>query len=144
MDEPSDVCQKRSEEYARNCEIFINTMTVIFLIPSYVISCLVINGFRKSYVSRFISNNFWKILSIGIVLTLVSVIRVEHETVPDLEQFLFGFPLPWLIHQTGSFAGPVSTWFIQWSFLYLDFVFWLLVSTVVNFIWNKYKGKKVL
>jgi len=141
LNEPRDVCEQRDLEIRRNCEIYINTMNILFLIPSYLISSVIVNGFGKSKVGKFISHHFWKILFIGIILTLISVIRSERESVPDLEQIMYGFPLPWLFHVLGGFGGPVDKWYVQWPMLLIDFIFWYIISIIFVFVWNKCRIK---
>ena len=142
LDEPQNVCEQSNKNYRRNCEMYIGTISIIFLILSYVISTIAVNIFGESKIGKFISNYFWKILVIGIVLTLISTIRAEREAVPDLEQVVHGFPLPWLIHVLGGFGDPVDEWYVQWAILLIDFIFWYVISIIIFFIWNKYKGMK--
>jgi hypothetical protein len=78
-------------------------------------------------------------LVFGILLTLVSIIRNELQSIPDLVVNKFGFPLPWLLHQTVSIAGSVDMWSIQVSNLMIDYIFWLIISIIFVFVWNKYK-----
>jgi hypothetical protein len=78
-------------------------------------------------------------LVIGILLTFTSIIRNELQSVPDLVIINLGFPLPWLLHQTVSIAGSVDIWSVQVLNLMIDFVFWLMISATIVFVWNKYK-----
>lgn len=75
----------------------------------------------------------------GVLLTMVSVIHNEFQSVPDLVITKFGFPLPWLLHQTVSIAGSVDIWYVQVLDLMMDYVFWLIISAIIVFVWNKYK-----
>jgi len=77
-------------------------------------------------------------LVFGIVLTTVSLVRYEHESVPDLAVTGYGFPLVWLSHQTTSIAGPVDVWSIQWLGLISDLLFWWVISIAIIFTWNRY------
>ena len=78
-------------------------------------------------------------LVFGILLTLASIIHNELRSVPDLVIVKFGFPLPWLLHQTVSIAGSVDIWSVQVLNLMIDYVFWLIISATTGFVWNKYK-----
>ena len=79
-------------------------------------------------------------LVFGILFTLVSIIRNDLQSIPDLVIISFGFPLPWLSHQTVSIAGSVNIWSVQESNLIIDYVFWLIISAIIVFAWNKYKA----
>jgi hypothetical protein len=141
LDEPRDTCEQRGNELRRNCEIYINTMTILFLLPSYLISSVATNSLGGSKIGKFVSQYFWKILFIGIILTLISVIRSERESIPDLEQIMYGFPLPWLFHVLSGFEGRVDKWYVQWPILLMNFIFWYLISFLVLFVWNRYNTK---
>ena len=75
----------------------------------------------------------------GLLLTLASLLRNEPQSVPDLVILTFGFPLPWLFHQTVSIAGSVDIWSIQSLSLLFDYGFWLIISAILVFTWRKYK-----
>jgi hypothetical protein len=78
-------------------------------------------------------------LVFGILLTLASIIRSDLQSIPDLVIIHFGFPLPWLLHQTVSIAGSVDIWSVQALNLMIDYIFWLIISATIVFVWNKYK-----
>ena len=78
-------------------------------------------------------------LVFGILFTLASIIRNDLQSIPDLVIIFFGFPLPWLSHQTVSIAGSVNIWSVQVSNLIIDYVFWLITYAIIVFAWNKYK-----
>jgi hypothetical protein len=75
----------------------------------------------------------------GILLTLASIIRSELQSVPDLVVVRFGFPFPWLLHQTVSIAGSVDFWSVHVLNVMIDYVFWLIISATIVFVWNKYR-----
>jgi len=83
-------------------------------------------------------------LVLGFLLTATSLVYSKYVLFPDLEQTIYGFPLLWLFHQTNSIAGPVDKWYVQWSSLIIDFIFWLIISYIIIFVWNKYKLKKMI
>jgi hypothetical protein len=78
-------------------------------------------------------------LVFGVLLTLASIIRNHLQSIPDLVILNFGFPLPWLLHQTVSISGSVDIWSVQVLNLMVDYVFWLIISATIVFVWNKYK-----
>jgi hypothetical protein len=41
---------------------------------------------------------------------------------------MFGFPLPWLSHQTVAVAGSVDIWLTLLSNLLIDYAFWFIIS----------------
>ena len=81
-------------------------------------------------------------LVLGTMLTMASVIRYEREAVPDLDIIRYGFPLPWLFHQTVSIAGSVDIWSIQLPSIVVDFALWYIISITAVFAWKKYKMNK--
>jgi hypothetical protein len=78
-------------------------------------------------------------LVLGIIFTLASLARYERIDVPDLAATRHGFPLVWLSHQTMSIAGPTDIWYFEWTNLILDFAFWYLISTLLVYVWRKFK-----
>ena len=82
-------------------------------------------------------------LVLGIVLTLGSLVHYISQVTPDLVEFKHGFPLLWLFHQTQSIAGSVDFWSVQWSSLVIDLVFWCIISTMLVYVWNNYKTKRL-
>jgi hypothetical protein len=78
-------------------------------------------------------------LLLGIILTLVSTIRVEILSIPDAEEIRYGLPFFWLFHQTISIVGPVDIWSVQWLNFALNFIFWIIISVIIVFMANKYK-----
>ena len=78
-------------------------------------------------------------LVFGVLFTLASIIRNDLQSIPNLVILNFGFPFPWLLHQTVSIAGSVDIWSVQVLNLMVDYVFWLIISATIVFVWNKYK-----
>ena len=78
-------------------------------------------------------------LLLGIILTLVSTIRVEILSIPDTEEVRYGLPFFWLFHQTVSIAGPIDIWSVEWLNFALNFIFWIIISAIIVFMANKYK-----
>ena len=78
-------------------------------------------------------------LVFGVLFTLASIIRNDLQSIPDFVILNFGFPFPWLLHQTVSIAGSVDIWSVQVLNLMVDYVFWLIISATIVFVWNKYK-----
>jgi hypothetical protein len=78
-------------------------------------------------------------LLLGIALTLISTIRFETESVPDLTVARHGLPFPWLHHQTVSIAGTVDIWSVQWPTLVIDLVFWFIISVGIMLALYRYK-----
>jgi len=64
----------------------------------------------------------------GLVLTLLSILRVEYFPWPDFVHWKYGFPLLWLTHQTISIAGPVDKWFLDLGALLADILFWMTIT----------------
>jgi len=64
----------------------------------------------------------------GLVLTLLSLTRVEYFPWPDFVHWKYGFPLLWLTHQTVSIAGPVDKWFLDLGALLADVLFWMIIT----------------
>jgi len=72
----------------------------------------------------------------GVVLTLLSLARVEYFPWPDFVHWRHGFPILWLTHQTSSIAGPVDRWFIDPGALIADFLFWILLTFFVYSVYR--------
>ena len=73
-------------------------------------------------------------------MAVVSTIRFETESVPDLVVTRHGFPFSWLHHQTVSVAGAVDAWSVQWLFLVVDFIFWYVISATIVYVVNRYRN----
>jgi hypothetical protein len=80
------------------------------------------------------------LLFLGIALTIISTIRFETESVPDLVVTRHGFPSSWLHHQTVSITGVVDVWSVQWLFLVVDFIFWYFISATIVYFVNRYRN----
>jgi len=80
-------------------------------------------------------------LLLGIVLALVSTVRFETVSIPDLVVTKYGFPLFWLHHQTISIAGSIDLWSFEWLNFIIDFVFWFVVSVLIVLVLQKYRKK---
>jgi len=68
---------------------------------------------------------------------IFSLVHYEHEAVPDLNMLRYGFPLPWLFHQTTSIAGPVDIWSVEWPILGVNLFFWWVISITIVFAIRK-------
>lgn len=75
---------------------------------------------------------------LGVVLTFMSTLRFETETIPDSTVTRHGLPFFWLHHQTSSIAGPVDIWSIQWTFLVIDFALWFIISAAILYVLDRY------
>lgn len=76
-------------------------------------------------------------LVLGIILTIISLIYYENESMSDLEIFKYGFPIPWLFHQTISIIGPIDIWSVEWLTLFINLAFWGIISTAIIFTLKK-------
>ena len=73
----------------------------------------------------------------AVALTSASMVRSETISVPDAVEIKYGFPLFWLHHQTGSIAGPVDIWSVQWASLVIDFVLWFIISAAIVYVLDR-------
>jgi hypothetical protein len=78
-------------------------------------------------------------LLLGVVLTFVSTVRFETETIPDSIVTRHGLPFFWLHHQTSSIAGPVNIWSVQWASLVIDFALWFIISAAIVYMLGRYR-----
>ena len=79
-------------------------------------------------------------LVLGIVLTLVSTIRFETESVPDLVVSRYGLPFFWLHHQTISIAGVIDIWAVHWLFLVGNLIFWCVISVAIIYALQRFQN----
>ena len=73
----------------------------------------------------------------GVVLTLLSLMRVEHFPWPDFVHWKYGFPLLWLTHQTSSIAGPVDEWFLDPGALLVDLLLWIALTSLIYAVYRQ-------
>ena len=73
----------------------------------------------------------------GVVLTLLSLMRVEYFPWPDFVHWKYGFPLLLLTHQTSSIAGPVDMWFLDVGAVLIDLLLWTAVTSLIYAVYRQ-------
>jgi hypothetical protein len=143
--EPQSLCERRNTDYRRNCENYIITLAIFFLVISYLISSQVIYAFRKSKVGLFISHHFWEIFILSLIFLVLSSMYYNEPLVIDAFIMERGWPLPYWrsVQGTWGFEHTVTSEII-YPYLVLDFIFWYLISAVLVFVKNKQKVKNYL
>jgi hypothetical protein len=72
---------------------------------------------------------------LGLILTLASSLYAVHVFVVDFEAVNYGFPLPWLAYVVNGMV-PVHQWVPSIVGLAVDYLFWLVVSFGVVFLFS--------
>jgi Na+/glutamate symporter len=76
----------------------------------------------------------------GSLLTMISNLFDHLIDVPDLTLHQYGFPFPWIFHQTIAFSGPVNVWTYNFGSLLVNTIFWWGLSFVAILIWQWYRS----
>jgi len=147
VDEPESICEQRNIEFKRKCDMFINSLTGIFLIPSYLLSGLLVNIFGRTRIEKFISYHYYTLLVLTILLTALTFLYAYEPMVLDAYILERGFPFPYWRYSIGTFIIPEAPPPVGHSqFLYpnllLDIIIWYLISCLIVWIYDKYKKKK--
>ncbi len=66
--------------------------------------------------------------------TLLNLIRAEHIAYSDLEQWNYGFPWGWLIHEVASIAGPKDLWTIELPNLVINSIVWAVIALALAYL----------
>ncbi len=143
LDEPQSVCEQRNIEFRRNCEIYITTLAIVFLVFSYIISSQIVYGFGGTKVGKFISYSFWKIILLTVLFIVLSFLYYNEPLVMDAYIIERGWPLPYWVYGESTWGYKPSTGVTQIIYpnLLLDFIFWYLISAVIIWIYDKVKKK---
>jgi hypothetical protein len=141
--EPESLCEQRNKDFRRNCEIYIDTLAVIFLVISYIISSQIVYTFGGTKFGKFISSYFWKLISLTFIFLALSFLYYYEPLVMDAYILQRGWPLPYWEYSksTWDYKGPNGVSYFLYHNLLLDFIFWYLVSALIFFVWNKYSTK---
>lgn len=141
--EPKSLCEQRNIEFRRNCEIYINSLTVVFLVLSYIMASQIVYAFGRTKIGKLISHSYWKLILLTILFIVISFSYSYEPPVLDAYIIVRGLPLPYWEYSksTWGFKSPTGTSAFIYSNLVLDFIFWYLISIVIVFVWGKYISK---
>lgn len=78
------------------------------------------------------------IFAIGAVLTVASLIRVDHVVIIRYEAYEYGFPLPWLLYMVSN-PLPLYRWVPTLAVPY-DFLFWSGIAHASMLLQSNLKG----
>ncbi|NIP40268.1 MAG: hypothetical protein GTN39_01965, partial [Candidatus Aenigmarchaeota archaeon] len=146
--EAQEICDQRNMEFRTSCENLGISLAVVFLIISYLFSSHLVFKSVNSRINLFIKKSFWKLLILTIILTLLSLLYAYEPLVMDAYFLERGFPLGYLSYSVGTFVPPnapppVGGWRLIPEFLFLDFVFWYVISMIVLKLYYRRKKPKL-